>query len=524
MSWIHAHKRTLSIALIVALLAIGLWPILQLAFYNHPLSDDFSYAYHYVKPAVDAGASPLDLLVAAAQTSAYFYQTWQGLYASAFMLALPPNIFGESYYAITTYILLTVSCAAFACFTKTLVKQVFRANTKAWIGVAVLTWFFFVQTIPNIFEGLYWYDGAMDYLFFWCFFLFTITFALAYLTSAHNKRICWLVCTCIFAFVTAGGNHVSTIACILCLFGLALFECVTRRQGWLFIPLAIIALGLLVVLVAPGTAIRADALGMQSSGIRATLAHLFDAGKYAAWWSMERIGNWMTLSVACLVLALFPFATRIAQKAQLTWQCTTQTWAALVAGFLFLLWAQLFILQYSTFGPGAGRATNILYASFCVFAMICTLLAVYASVHRGAKKGLFAYNFALYPGRSAVIVAAALSMLLFSSGSPLGFTPSTWEYAAEDLSSGRAAAFSAEQNARAATLDDPGAQDVYVEPLSALPYCLTSEVRSSEDLSTDAAYWANDAVARYYNKHSVQLTRELEAKRPVAKNECDTCQ
>lgn len=42
----------------------------------------------------------LDLLKTAYDTDKQFYLTWQGLYTSAFLLALQPGIFGERYYFI----------------------------------------------------------------------------------------------------------------------------------------------------------------------------------------------------------------------------------------------------------------------------------------------------------------------------------------------------------------------------------------------------------------------------------------
>ena len=93
-----------SVALI-ALFALSIIPLIILCRYNHPSADDFGYAVNTFQEWNNSH-SLLKLIKEAAKTSAYYYNHWQGLYSSAFFLALHPAVFGESYYAWTGVIML----------------------------------------------------------------------------------------------------------------------------------------------------------------------------------------------------------------------------------------------------------------------------------------------------------------------------------------------------------------------------------------------------------------------------------
>ena len=91
------------LAVILLCLCI-LLPLIIVGFYNRPAADDYSYAYT-TSAAVAEGSGFFGILKAAWDTSAEFYNVWQGLYTSAFILSLQPGIFGEQYYALSTLII-----------------------------------------------------------------------------------------------------------------------------------------------------------------------------------------------------------------------------------------------------------------------------------------------------------------------------------------------------------------------------------------------------------------------------------
>lgn len=99
------NKNVLYSAVLITLVLISLIPLIRLCKYNHPSADDFSYSFRTYHEWSESH-SLLKVLKEAINTSIYYYNNWQGLYSSAFFLALQPSIFGEEYYALTGVLML----------------------------------------------------------------------------------------------------------------------------------------------------------------------------------------------------------------------------------------------------------------------------------------------------------------------------------------------------------------------------------------------------------------------------------
>lgn len=103
------EKTVLWMSIILA--ALSIVPLLWISFYDHPSADDYDYAFR-TYAAWKSGRSLGLVLKEAVLTSAEFWHKWQGLYTSAFLLALEPAIFGEQYYCITGFLTIgTLVCA-----------------------------------------------------------------------------------------------------------------------------------------------------------------------------------------------------------------------------------------------------------------------------------------------------------------------------------------------------------------------------------------------------------------------------
>ena len=89
---------------IIVLVSLFILPILIEAFYNHPTADDYWYS-NLTHDVLVNGGGFLELIKAAIDTSVEYMNSWQGLYSSAFVLALQPGIFTETenLYFITTW-------------------------------------------------------------------------------------------------------------------------------------------------------------------------------------------------------------------------------------------------------------------------------------------------------------------------------------------------------------------------------------------------------------------------------------
>ena len=139
-------------------------PVFALAVFARPSADDYIYAARTHAVVQQYGFDLPRLLRAAWDTNAYYYENWQGLYVSGFTLAFQPAIFGNKWYGIT---LLCVLLPLFFCLyglMRCVVLRLDPAQKHLPWALALLLTFAFIQGMPSPVEGLYWFNGAMNYL------------------------------------------------------------------------------------------------------------------------------------------------------------------------------------------------------------------------------------------------------------------------------------------------------------------------------------------------------------------------
>ena len=169
------YKIIIEIALFLILLA-SLYPLINLAFFSRPCVDDFAYSYITHNYVASGDWNVFGLIAKAIETDVKFYNTWQGLYSSAFLLSLQPGIFGEGYYCIGMFILLLFSYLSILYFVSSLLDLL-----KIKVNKYLLSMFLFVmiiQALPNALSGLYWFNGAYNYMPFFFLILLNVSVSL----------------------------------------------------------------------------------------------------------------------------------------------------------------------------------------------------------------------------------------------------------------------------------------------------------------------------------------------------------
>lgn len=103
------------------------------------------------------------LLKAAWDTNVYYFENWQGLYVSGFLLAWAAQaIFGNAWYGVT---LLCVLVPLFFCLygaCRCVVRRLDQAQKLLPWALALLVCFAFIEGMPAPVEGLYWFNGANE--------------------------------------------------------------------------------------------------------------------------------------------------------------------------------------------------------------------------------------------------------------------------------------------------------------------------------------------------------------------------
>ncbi len=450
--------------------------------YNRQSADDFSYAV-LTHEAVVNGGGLLDLLAAAWETNQVFFHNWQGLYSSAFLLALQPAIFGEKLYALTPVIIIALAYlftfgAVHILNRRYLQRSTFFSVTASLALVTVL-----MLWLPSPTEGIYWYNGAMNYMP-WAFSnLFNLCFLLHIKdhTSTWRGRLELLMST-LLSFLTSGGNHVTAFANILFLLIASVYWLMQRRTFSLW-PFAAACIGFIIMYTAPGTAIRAASCEQQPvlDTILAVIVHLF-----------TQVTKWFNLHWLLSLLLITPIGIEIVQRNRIR----------LPKGFVLLsmilstgvLCGMLAVPYFSIGNFGASRTTNVIWITFLFLSWFNYVLVL---LWLNQRNRLSCLAERIRPVQTLIMVACLLLLFLFPSRN--GFSSSV--RAVKELNSGTAQAYAAEWDERHRLINDSTLDEVWVTPLSHKSYLLFFS-----DLFIGDSTTTSQEINDYYGK-SIYMQR-----------------
>lgn len=283
---------------IIAIICIAsLIPFFVVSIYSRPCVDDFTYSapnYHLIN---SGNWNIFDLLTSAINIDINKYQTWQGLYTSAFVLSLQPGIFGEQYYFIGFILLSILIYICLFKFVKT-IKHYFLSETyPSWL-IALVVYTILFQGMPNICQGLYWFNGAWNYTPFFFLDLVIISSIIEIFKSNENKkRNINIVLASILSFLVSGGNHITSVLNIMILFIACVYAIAFKKNKKVFIPFAVSLVGFAIMYFAPGTAIRQEVCN-KSTIIQAVINSTLQVYRCICKWIDIK---WILLSIVVLI-------------------------------------------------------------------------------------------------------------------------------------------------------------------------------------------------------------------------------
>lgn len=291
---------------VIIMFCIGIMiPFMVMAMYSRPCADDLNYSAMVYQTIKSGNHNIFHILKTAYDVDVMYYNTWQGLYTSAFLLALQPGIFSEKLYGIGAIILiiLMLGCIYLALH---------MINKHLWgkcfdrLSVAM---FSFVTTaiiligLPSTTEGLYWFNGAWNYVPF--FFLSIVNASVLVVWNSINesrKKWLYIIISSLLSFIISGGNHVTAFLNIMLLtFVLAIS---VYKQKVTALPIAIslgVAIfGFYIMYKAPGTAARQACFEKQ--GIAFTMVNSFR--EFVRLLETYTNVTWIVLMIVALLFAL----------------------------------------------------------------------------------------------------------------------------------------------------------------------------------------------------------------------------
>lgn len=475
-------KQKLFLWCVMIFAAVTILPLLIISLYNHPSADDFAYAVetHMVWKST---RNIFLVIIEAVKTSIGYWNRWQGLYTSAFLLALEPGIFGEQYYRITGFLTIGTILIGNLVFCLYILHKRLETTKLTAAAFGMITAFLMLHWMPSAVEGLYWYNGAMNYTFFYGI-LLILTCVILSLCQEQSKRALVLksILGIILAFALSGGNHVTAFAGLLVVAGVLGFCVILKKRSYVIrvgIVLVFEAAGFLLNILSPGTKVRSGAFE-ESKGVFWTIRN-------AVRYLLDRIDDWLSLALVVCIVIMLPFVfqcvRKIREEKKFEFRYPLLVFIASV-GFLTAMCCPSY---YAMGAIGAGRLVNIVYFVFIMLAFVNTFY-ICGWLDSKFAFGDFAWN-----------CNWTLTVLLLCFGMIAGCYENAAGYIAwESVSTGEALAYSLEADARYNVYIHSEGQDVEVPAFTFYPQLLYYE-----DITEEPEDWRNLQVEEYYRLNSV---------------------
>ncbi|HKR04067.1 MAG TPA: DUF6056 family protein [Bacteroidia bacterium] len=464
---INTNKKNLYFLVFLALLSF--LPYFFLSLYANPAGDDFVYAYN---------GKHFELFENAARD----YFQWTGRYVSNFLFVLNPMAFdsftGYKFFAILLILLTSVS---FYFLTKAITNNaVQKKYLVLFSGVLTLL---YLNRMPSLAQGIYWYTGAVIYhganvvtLFYFSFLIFL--FREKYFI---NKTIHVFICLLLILIIT-GFNE--TIMIFLLLFHVFLFAKNKNRLSLLLFIFSCLCASM--VIFSPGNAVREAAFPERHQLFHSLLFSVAQTFRFFGAW----INN-IPLTIASLLY--IPLTIYLSQKYDVFKNSFYLSPLLSTCSLFLVVFLSAFPAYWSTGILGQHRTVNVAYFFFLILWFIN--LTVWLNYFSTKK---FIITLSVFSSR--YFLALFTSMILFSFITGNGYV------VMNDLFSERAKNFDNEMKLRYETLNNAQQRSDSI--------CILDTLQNKPvslfvlDISPDENDWMNRGMAAYFGINKVTLRKQ----------------
>ncbi|MCR4926907.1 MAG: DUF6056 family protein [Lachnospiraceae bacterium] len=495
-----------SLRLLITVFVLALIPLYIIGFYDHPSVDDYFYGME-TSAAWRETHSASAVFDAAFRETITTYNEWQGTYAAIFLMRLQPSVWGEKYYVIAPFFLITTFTIAMLIFFYVLLTRWFKAEGRPALAISLCITFCAMQFTHMPADSFYWYNGSIYYTFFFSLMLAMYTLITL---SIHSEKMAVRIISVFFAaligVVIGGGNFVTALFSTFTLFLFFLYY-IYKKNVRVAVSLGFILLlagaSFAFSIFAPGNAVRQASVG-GSTGVFKALVYSIAYGGY-------NIASATTVPVFILWILLMPVFYRIASRISFSFKrpllFALFTFAVFCSQGTPVFYAQGLKMPY--------RIMNIIYFCYYIF-MPINLIYFMGYLHNRFKGRLFERLMTLpfekakagkvfFLGCLAIFSVCCVGLVNVEQSEDGGavFTNIPMSVSATiSLLNGDAKKYDAEMNARAEYLLGTDETDIVLEPLSATP-----EVLFHSDITPDPYHWKNIHLCMFYNKYMIRLSR-----------------
>ena len=480
----------------VCLAGVLLWALLLLPFFlgapaAHPATDDFTFAA-YTHPTWEATHSLPHVVKDALSYAVRTWRDWQGTFTGVVVMALNPAVFSLPRYGVHAVALLLLNISAVLLFLSHFLR---RLSVPRRLRIPLLLALSAAQLLflPDIVEGVYWFNGAWFYTGANAVALLTLTLCDRIQTGAGARPV-KTAFAALLLFLLGMDNYITAM---MTLAGLFLLCCLrvyaVRGQGMrgalranrrLLLLLLPVALGLFLSVIAPGNRVRMETDGAHESGMNWLLSSLLwtarDAAKYIARFSVKT-------PLLALLLLLTP-ALAAALPARREDDGIPPAWAG-AAGFYLVLCAMIVPHMYSSGYAGSGRVVNM-YHDCVLLGLPLAWILILRRLSRKARARLCEGR-----ARTGFLIAAALAFAVCLAGGQLR----NYRKLVTDQLDGTQKAYIAQFENEYALCEAAGPEDDVL-----LPAWTVQTVTGKPTAFPDPEVWTNVSMAGYFGVKSVR--------------------
>lgn len=458
---------------LVALLVIALARYIAVAFYVHPFADDFSYAV--------AGMHN-ELFLRLADE----YRFWNGRWLSNILVLRGPLVLGMEkglwlYRCVPVAMLVITWCGAFALM-RSLVSVSAFPRWSIVVGASLFLQIY-LQLMPDVSEGIYWYTGSVSYQFSGALMLFLAAAWVKLLDAKKERRASWLATVVVLAVVICGCNELHMVYMVL-LHTALLFVPQSARfrvRPSVLVVLGFVLVAAMVMVLAPGNAGRAAQFPHKHEIDRTLLWGSLQTGRFLLVW----IASPTLLIASLLYLMIGRWIMERSTLLQLLAGIHPWRWALFTVAMVFLSMA---LPYWNTGLLGQHRTVN---ATLLLF-LPCWFIFLTIVRERWLRSASW---LALIPLRRAPVACALLALAVLATGSGGQIS--------KDILTGRLARFDAELTERYARIERAAANGSSLEQFPALENRPAS--LRFNDATPDPEHWINRSITQYFGSGDLRI-------------------
>ena len=517
--------KKLKLVLLALLWAALLAPFFLGAPAAHPATDDFTFAA-YTHPTWEQTGSILHVLKDAASYALRTWRDWQGTVTGVIIMTLNPIVFSLEHYWVHAVVLLCLHLFSWLVFFAHVFGKRLGLKGGLWLPIYFAFSACSLVFLPDMVEGIYWFNGAWFYTGAQAIALLTLVLCDRFCVSCAGKKtqiFTGIVCCCLL-FALGMDNYITAMMTAAALFmmtmqrlyaalrtpkaamigrivygpaGVLLEQ--TREFGGLeerarqrraalrsFLLLLPIGAGLLISVIAPGNSVRMATDGAHQAGMDWLISSIL-------WTMRDAFFYFVRFMFKTPLLAMLIGMTPVIAKAldgmeERAWRTPPVLFTVL--GTYLVLCAMIVPHMYSSGYAGSGRVVNMYH----LYVMMAVPAAYVLILLRMKPRRLAELSDSMTKKRCAVLGIAALTLCL-----GLG-QMDNYNKLVADQRNGTQDAYIAQFQNEYALCEAAGEADV-VE----LPAWTVQTMTGKFTAFEDETMWTNEAMAGYFGVKAVKV-------------------